>query len=199
MSHLDPLKLSIEALNEEHVAFQVPLFDCCNNAEFSDLNRRQRDKIQIANQGMNSFVKDEAYDEQSSGLNRTSLLFYDDNLVGYVSLCADSIKLKEDELENAHLPYETVPAIKVARLAIHKTFHRKGLGKYLINYAVSRAFKTREFCGVKFLTVDCHDHRIEYYQYLDFVINGEQMIEGSSLTSLRLDIDSYLEKMNIED
>ncbi|MDB5052607.1 MAG: hypothetical protein JWM44_657, partial [Bacilli bacterium] len=98
--------------------------------------------------------------------------------------------------------YETFPALKIARLAVDKRHQRSGLGTLLIQYAVAKSIHMRDnVCGVRFITLDCFSHRLTYYtsDKIKFTQNKEQSNTGSILKpiSLRLDIDEYLNRINI--
>ena len=45
----------------------------------------------------------------------------DGKLVAYLALCNDAIRLELEEWDDMELPYTTVPAVKVARLAVSVT------------------------------------------------------------------------------
>ena len=70
----------------------------------------------------------------------------------------------------------------------------------MINFAVSIAIKIREVSGIKFLTVDCYEHRLSYYvDKLGFKINVNQAPnrQPDNPWSLRLNIEEYLNKIDI--
>jgi GNAT superfamily N-acetyltransferase len=167
-------------------------FDCFNPSSYIEIEKRRLKIIRRLDQDMTLFLaRGDALKEQESSLNTTSLLLYNDKAVGYVSLCADSLQLK------SKFSSQITPALKVARLAIDKNFQNKGLAKLLINYAVYKALIMRiEFCGVKFLTLDCFRHRLSYYtDNIGFKKNDYQGNQGDMDLpfSLSLDIDEYIE------
>jgi len=191
----DENKVLIQKLEEEHTVFYTPIFDCYDPNEFPNYDRRLRKRIKELSENMNYFIRYEALDEQNLGLNTTFLLFYEERMAGYISLCSDSIKLAEEEMREKDLPYATVPAIKIARLSIDHRFQRRGFGKRLIDFAATRAFIVRnEYCGVKFLTLDCYKHRLSYYKKFGFQQNSNQ--ENGDLFNLWLNVDEYLEKLD---
>ncbi|EFM10713.1 hypothetical protein PaecuDRAFT_2625 [Paenibacillus curdlanolyticus YK9] len=171
-------------------------FDC--HIKIHGTPPRTEKRLKRIHQEMNHFLQREALKEQENALNTTFLLYKGNDLAGYMSLCADSIKLQSREQRSENVPYETIPALKVARLAIHKGFQKMGLGKFLLQYAIHKALIMREeFCGIKFLTLDCFQHRLSYYtdETIGFKQNGNQSHNGDSQVpiSLRLHIDNYLE------
>lgn len=176
------------------------IFDCYNENEHSNITLRNKKKIRGHSQDMNHFLQNEAMEEQNEGYNTTFLVKNsDDFIIAYMSLCSDAIKLDYSERDNGQIGYETFPSLKIARLAVHKDHQKSGIGKLLIDYAVSKAIVMREdICGVKFITLDCFSHRLTYYTTkMKFVKNNEYTNGGdtSKPISLRLHIDDYLDEV----
>lgn len=176
-------------------------FDCLNEDETfnENFNSKKRKKFKKHSKEINNFLVNEALVEQNQGLNTTHLLIKAKKLVGFISLCSDSIRLETEEKEKEKVLYSNIPALKIARLAIDKNCQHKGFGVFLINYAVKIASDMRENMGIKFITVDCYEHRLSYYKKQGFIINNIQnpKREPDSPLSLRLNIDTYLENLNI--
>ncbi len=151
---------------------------------------------------MEDFLKNESLDEQSKGLNSTRLFIDTDTgkVIAYLSLCNDSIRLEIEERDELNLTYTTVPAIKIARLAVDSQYQGQGIGKMLIKFAAYMGDKIRQMSGLVFLTLDCYEHRVAFYESVGFVRNIIQPIElkYDSPISMRLAIDTYFEKINAE-
>jgi hypothetical protein len=80
-------------------------------------------------------------------------------IAGYMSLIMDAIKLSftEKELHGLNYPFRTIPAMKIAKLAVDRSFSEKykGIGTLLINTAERFAIACNtEYCAARFLTVD---------------------------------------------
>ena len=118
-------------------------------------------------------------------------------LAGYLSLCNDSIRLEIKERDDMDFAYSTVPAVKIARLAVSNEYKHHGLGKILIQFAAYLGEKIREMSGIAFITLDCYNHRVSFYETVGFVRNQIQPIElpYDSPVSMRLGLDAYLEKI----
>jgi len=91
-----------------------------------------------------------------------------DDIVAYMSLVADAIKLSvaEKELHNLNYPFKTIPAMKVAKLAVSQHFQQiyHGIGSFMIQAAQRIARKcSNDYFSVRFLTVDAdieHDKNV---------------------------------------
>ena len=76
-----------------------------------------------------------------------------------MSLIMDAIKLSgaEKELHNLKYPFRTIPAMKIAKLAVDSSFSKKykGIGTFMIRNAKNFALSCNAtYCAARFLTVD---------------------------------------------
>ena len=102
-------------------------------------------------------------------ISKTFLLLHrkTDELLAYMTLSADSIKLTSEEKELhaiGTVPYASIPALKVGKLAVNKELtseaDRKGYGSFMLEMSRAFAFSMNELgIACRFLTVDAD---IEY-------------------------------------
>lgn len=102
-------------------------------------------------------------------ISKTFLLIHrkTNELLAYMTLSADSIKLTSEEKEihdMIKVPYASIPALKVGKLAVNKEISeevkRKGYGSFLLEMARAFAFQMNELgIACRFITVDAD---IEY-------------------------------------
>ena len=102
-------------------------------------------------------------------ISKTFLLLHKktNELLAYMTLSADSIKLTNEEKEVhgiAKVPYAAIPAIKVGKLAVNKELSlvakRKGYGSFMLDLARAMAFDMNDLgIACRFITVDAD---IEY-------------------------------------
>lgn len=193
------MTLVIDKLSKEHFGM-INAFQCTEtNQELTKYNSKKRRRIMKHSREMEEFLKREALIEQEKGLNTTHL-FIDqkaNKIVGYVSLCNDSIPLEVEERNTMELTYATAPAIKIARLAVATEYKKQGIGKKLIQFSAFIGKRIREESGLTFLTLDCYEHRVTYYEAIGFVRNRIQSakISYDSPISMRMGLDMYLEKI----
>lgn len=187
-----------EILNESHDAC-ISNFDCAveDQSILSFGSGKKRRKLLQHSADLNNFLKQEALREQNQSLNTTHLFINDDDvLVGFVSLCSDCLQLDVQERMSLSLSRFSIPAIKIARLGVHKDFQGQGYGKILINFSVHTAdLVNSDYSGTRFLTVDCYEHRVSFYTKYGFIQNNVQNAnrQGDSPLSFRLNIIDYLE------
>lgn len=191
--------MSFERLSERHLPL-VGAFHCVEGDEYlSGFNSKERRRIKKHSEEMETFLKEEAYDEQEIGMN-TTYVYLDDNsekILAYVSLCNDAISLEFTEREDEGITYGSAPSLKIARLAADTSMMRQGIGKLLIEYSAYQAQLIREHSGIFFLTLDCYEHRVSFYESVGFVRNLIQpvVLPYDSPVSMRMGLDSYLEKI----
>lgn len=148
---MDPIsedELSIEPLNAR---YNLSLFDS-GNSELDD------------------FFKNDALKEQRELLSKTHLCFYKNHVAGYITLTADSIRVKKDKLDKSQIiegcEYPAYPCILIARLAIDKKVQKRGIGELLIKLVIGLALSGP--LGCRYLSVDPKEDALEYYKKFGF-------------------------------
>jgi GNAT superfamily N-acetyltransferase len=120
-----------------------------------------------------------------------------EKVAAYMSLIMDAIKLSFTEKEHHQLnyPFKTIPAMKIAKLAVDGSFSKKykGIGTFMIASAkkVARACNS-VYCAARFLTVDAdieHDKGVlSFYEKNGFVPNAELFNKNRKTVSMRKDV-----------
>lgn len=192
----------IQKLSKEHL-LMVDAFTCTETKEqLKDYKSDIRRRIIKHSQEMESFLKIEALEEQEKHLNTTYLLIDTDEnkIVGYISLCNDCIRLELEERVDLEFTYATIPAMKIARLAIDNAYKGKGMGKLLIQFSSYIAQKIQSNSGLVFITLDCYEHRLSYYESIGFIKNAYQPNQRNfdSPISMRILLDKYLKSIENE-
>jgi hypothetical protein len=118
-------------------------------------------------------------------------------IAAYMSLIMDAIKLSftEKELHNLNYPFKTIPAMKIAKLAVDRSFLEKykGIGTFMIDSAGRIAWACNTaYCSARFLTVDAdieHDEGVfAFYQKNGFLLNNEFYHKNRKTISMRKDL-----------
>ncbi|MCL2206940.1 MAG: hypothetical protein FWB90_02465 [Fibromonadales bacterium] len=120
-----------------------------------------------------------------------------DEIVSYMSLIADAIKLSvtEKSLHSLNYPFKTIPSIKIAKLSVDKFYREKykGIGSFMIYIAKSFAIVCDEqYIAARFLTVDADiEHNasvLNFYKKNEFLVNEELCNKNRKTISMRRDI-----------
>ena len=154
---------------------------------------------------LNDFLFNEAISYQKELLATTFVMENDKQTLGYYSLLNDSLQLKEEMFASKSqfrkflrelVPYpkrhlKTIPALKIGRLAIDKTFKGKGLGSVIMANIISKCIKMNEEQACRLITVDAYKQAVPFYQKMGFKF----LIEGDKDDTTRLmflDLTSFI-------
>ena len=184
MTLLESLQdVSVLVLTENH---SIKPFDC----EDDDLNE---------------FLFQEAIPYRKEKLATTFVVENNERTLGYYSLLNDSLQLREDMFTSKSqfrkflrelVPYpkrhlKTIPALKIGRLAIDKTFKGKGLGSVIMANIISKCIKMNQEQACRLITVDAYKQAVPFYQKMGFKF----LIEGDKDDTTRLmflDLTSFI-------
>lgn len=108
------------------------------------------------------FLISDALEYQDLFVTNTYLLIEKDSdrTIGFISLICDSVTVTfEEKFETGldRIPFSTLPAVKIAQLAISSEFEKmyNHAGSFLIDFAADLAYEiTTKFVACRFLTVD---------------------------------------------
>ncbi|MDR0539943.1 MAG: hypothetical protein LBG74_05505, partial [Spirochaetaceae bacterium] len=146
-----------------------------------------------------NYLRDDAFRAQDDHVAQTWLLWERENgaIAAYMSLIADAVRLStaERELHKLNYPFKTIPAMKIAKLAVAGSFQQryKGLGTYMVYHAnlIARS-AINPYCAARFLTVDAdieHDTGVlDFSRKLGFAPNVELVNKKSKTLSMRRDL-----------
>ena len=134
---------------------------------------------------LNEYFKEDAVSHREELLNETYQLL-DTNSdspfpIGLVSLCNDSVRKETASGHDfhQHLPekkrYPAYPAVKIARLGIHKNFQGMDVGSHMINL-IKTMFLDDNRTGCRLITVDAYNKEkvIKFYEKNDFQCFNEK-------------------------
>lgn len=122
------------------------------------------------NAELDDFLKNDALKEQQELLSKTHLCFYKNHVAGFITLAADSIRVKKDNLDESQIvencEYPAYPCILIARLAIDKRVQKRGIGRFLLLLMIGFALDGP--LGCRYLSVDPKTDALEYYKKFGF-------------------------------
>jgi GNAT superfamily N-acetyltransferase len=145
------------------------------------------------------YLKEDALRSQADHVAKTWLLWEEDGeeIAAYMSLVADGVRLsvEEKELHRLDYPFKTLPAMKVAKLAVSDAARQryKGIGSVMLWKAaqIARACNDAYFAA-RFLTVDAdieHDDGVlAFYTKNGFEPNAELTNKKRKTISMRMDL-----------
>ncbi len=140
----------------------------------SDENIKSIGDFDCGTPDLNSFIIDDALNQQYSLANITYLFFYDGKFEAYCTLAMDSITFEDEHQEKEQLleegiGYSTLPALKIARLAVCKSHQRKyGFGTHIIEWVFGGALELSDRIGCRYVTADAKRESIGFYDKIGF-------------------------------
>jgi predicted N-acetyltransferase YhbS len=102
---------------------------------------------------LDEWLKRRARRNETDGASRTFVLCVGPQVIGYYSLAAGSVLHTAATGKVRRNMPDPVPALLLARLAVDRAWHGKGLGADLLSDAVSRAIGAAETIGVRAILV----------------------------------------------
>lgn len=91
-------------------------------------------------------------------------------VLGYVTLICSEIECASNASIEAN-KYNRSPAVKIARLAVHKNFQNNHYGKALIQWAIANVIENiMPNTGCRFLIVDSKKSSVQYYEQRGFTL-----------------------------
>ena len=153
-------KITVELLKENH---PIKPFDCKDD-------------------DLNDFLFNKALLYQKELLAITFVVENEEHTLGYYSVLNDSLQLKEEDFPSKSkykkflsylIPHpkrhlKSVPAVKIGRLAIDKTYKGKGLGKMIMQNLMDECIELNKKIACRLITVDAYKGALTFYQKLGF-------------------------------
>jgi len=136
---------------------------------------------------LNDFLVDDALNQQKESVNVTYLWVSKKNndLLGYITLCNDSVHLfgeKKEEMKRIGISYKALPALKICRMAVNKKYAQRKIGTKMVSFAINIALEINKKSGCRFLTLEAkniptlkEDQKpIHFYKKLGFQVIKER-------------------------
>lgn len=152
-----------------------------------DPDAHDRASFRCGTPSLDDYLHRYAGQNHRQGLATTHVLVAEDApcaILAYASLATAQIELTDlQEADRARLPRHPVPALRLARLAVHIDHQRQGHGARMLGYALDKALGVREVAGVRVLIVDAIDAAAcAYYEAYGF----QKTTSGASTLYLTL-------------
>ena len=122
--------------------------------------------FESANADLNDFLKNDALVDQEWMVSKTYLCCWKKSITGYITLVTDTLEVKVvDEKDGIKgYPYHKYPCVRIARLAVDKTFERRGIGRFLMLAAIGMAIDVSSKIGCRYITVDSKPGSVGFYE-----------------------------------
>jgi len=120
--------------------------------------------------GCNDFIHKDTeaklYQHQRHGV--TYLFFYEETMIGYVTLAMSSISAKRlvGKPETVHLRF--YPCLLIGRLAVDNNWRKLDIGTYLANWCTGLALEKSEEIGCRYAALETKENKVSFYSKCGF-------------------------------
>jgi GNAT superfamily N-acetyltransferase len=129
-----------------------------------------------ADPDFNDYIRSEALNDQQENFSVTYIGFIGGIPAGFLSLVAGAYKTASlGKTDIGKYSYRSVPAIKIARLAVDNRFKGKGCGRVLVEYAFYIAKMVRRMVGCRLVVTDALPERIGWYEGFGFKLSSQHV------------------------
>lgn len=119
---------------------------------------------------LDAWLREHARHAQAMRTARTFIWLRDGEVCGYFSLAAHLLRRSELPSRIGRGSPEVIPAVLLARLALHEKLHGKGLGAELLVDALSRAAAASRLVAARVVVVDAIDEpAARFYEHHGFI------------------------------
>jgi GNAT superfamily N-acetyltransferase len=129
------------------------------------------------------------YEKRNLGRTYVALQGEDRRVLGYYTLASGAVDAESLPANQAKkLPRHAVPVILLARLAVARSIHGRGLGGFLLRDAMTRSLDLSEKLGIHAIVVDALDAEAKaFYERFGFMpLTGDTMRLFLPLSTIRL-------------
>ena len=93
-------------------------------------------------QAVTEFLVNDALEQQEWLFSKTTLFYYQRSLVGYVTLAAVVLELRQAQRVGrqpgiAEIGRDLLPSVLIARFGVHKDHHRQGYGRKIFDWVLA--------------------------------------------------------------
>lgn len=149
-------------------------------------------KFDCGDKDINDFIRNDAINYQEANLATTTLFIHNEEIIGFFSAEADSLKLMPPEKEEHEVdkkPIMEFPAIKIARLGRDAKFKNQDVGNNILKWAIGYILECSKMIAVRFVTVDAYHNKVPWYQSFGFKINSDRhYTKKTQHVSMRYDL-----------
>lgn len=156
------------------------------------------DKFNCGIEDYNLFLKNDTEYYINNNISSVSMLIHNETkeIIGYIALLADAFLLDKDEKRQLMLdiPFSSVPALKIGKLAVSLNHKNHCYGSFLLEICLGYAQKMVESgIACRFLTVDAdiefNEKTPDFYESNGFVRNEHKQLKNrKKLVSMRYDL-----------
>jgi GNAT superfamily N-acetyltransferase len=120
---------------------------------------------------LNRYLLRYAWQNQQAGASQTYVGIADDAIVGFYTLAVGHLTHEDAPARLTKGPARhPVPIMLLARLAVDRRWHGRGVGKAVLRDAMQRTLQAAEIAGIRAFAVHAKDEDARrFYEHFDFI------------------------------
>jgi len=130
----------------------------------------------------NDFIRNEAMQDFLDGYSVTYIGYIGKEPAAYVTLVAAAYRAEDYFSADSRYRYRQIPAIRIARIATDRHFHRTGCGRALVKYSHAVALRIRNVIGCRLLVTDALPGKMGWYEKMGFALS-RRVVPGEKRSS----------------
>lgn len=129
------------------------------------------DAFDCGEEPLNRFLTRFALPNQQANASQSYVGLAGDTVIGFYTLVVGEVRYEDaPERLTKGLARHPVPIMLLARLAVSRDWHGKGVGAGLLRDATLRTLQAADIAGIRALAVHAKDERARsFYEYFNFV------------------------------
>lgn len=150
-------------------------------------DRHNLRNFSCGNSSIDHFFKHAAYYDQALGLSQTTVVMYQDQVIGFYSARCTKVDIEVSEASSMGIEQWEVPAVEVAYLGVDVGWQRKGVGRRIMDYIIAAVTDLARRVGCRHVFVKALNipELIQWYADHDFT-RMKEGVENLELVPMRL-------------
>lgn len=120
--------------------------------------------FECGNEDVNDYLKQKASSQEKEKITKIFIIHKNRRIIAYSAIFCSHLFFKLPDQEKEF----RVPGICIGQLGVDTEFQEKGLGKILVQHAISLGNKISNYSGCRIIYVKAYDSAIDYYKNLQF-------------------------------
>lgn len=141
---------------------------------------------------LNVWLKRRALANEGKGISRTYVVAHGKRVVAYYTLAAGSERREVLPKASRHDNPEQIPVVVLGRLAVDRNFERRGIGRDMLQEAITRTIAASDEIGIRALVVHAlDDEAVKFYLKFGFILSplGDRTLLLPMQTAMRALLD----------
>lgn len=144
--------------------------------KISEKHKTILETFKTDNLELKKFLVEDALRNQELAISNTYIWFYKPNneLAAYITILTDAVGIHGTGLgeyfRDKGVLYKTLPAMKIGRICVNTAYAKRGIGTYMLKFAMLKLLVLNKDIGCRFISTDAKRDAIHFYKRIGFEI-----------------------------